>query len=462
MRRPALLLLPLLVVGCGGGGGGGGSSPSAPTARGGRATLRMRWPKATDARLIPLAAGSVTVTILRPDAGTPITKTIARPADGGTSTTTTFAGLPYGDLPIRVEAFPTADGTGVAQARGAGTVTVGEDAPGEVSISLDSTVASLTISPDPLTLAPGGTATLTASARDAAGVLVLLSANGRGERLAWSVDDASVAKIEEDGPTATLTGLAGGATRVTASLVTTDGGASVSASAPLSVATYTLSVTPGATFVYGETSPTLTALQLQGRFGVGCTIGVSPALPTSTVVVLGRTGPVSFVRAGGPTPPGTTPDKSSVTLAANARSATISVYATHVDEDTTAIITATNPLFGSAEGTLLVKANPLDSISGPSSVVGGGSVTATVRLELYALSTERVALACSDPSVTLPASVNVAAPRGPRPPFPSSPYQLSKSATFAIRTPAVTQARTVTITATRAGVSKSFELTITP
>ena len=472
MRRAALFLLPLLVAGCGGGGG----HSSAPAARGGRATLRVRWPKATDARLIPLAAASVTVTILRPDGGTPVTKTIARPTDGGASTTTTFDGLPYGELPVRVEAFPTADGTGVAQARGAGMVSVGEDAPGEVSISLDSTVASLAISPDPVVVAPGRTATVTASARDAAGALVLLSANGRGERLVWSVDDASVAKVEGDGPTATLTGLAGGATRVSASLVTTDGGATVSASAPLNVVTSVLSVTPAATFTFGETRASLPSVTYQSILRVNGTLGLLPASTTSTVLALAHTGPLSFSRTGNVA-------TASQTLAANATSAAIaSLYATHVDEDTTATVTATNATYGTATGTVLVKANPLESVSGAASVTGGGSVTGTARLELYALAAERVNLACSDPGVTFPASVTIPGPRLisnpqppitprpptiPRPPITPNPprptsYSLSKSATFTIRTPTVTEVRTVTITATRAGVSKSFDLTITP
>ena len=452
MRRASLLLLSLLVAGCGGGGGG---HSSAPVARGGRATLRVRWPKATDARLIPLAAASVTITILRPDGGTPLTKTLARPADGGTSTTT-VAGLPYGDLPVRVEAFPNADGTGAAQARGAGNVLVGEDAPGEVSIALDSTVASLAVSPDPVALGIGSTATLTASARDAAGVLVLLSANGRGERLVWSVDDASVAKVEGDGPTATLTGLAGGATRVSASLVTTDGGATVSASAPLSVTTPVLSVTPDATFTFGTTISSVSATLVNDLYRVRGTLGLLPASTTSTVVALTRTGPLSFSRPF-------TVATASQTLAANATSAAIaSLYATHVDEDTTATVTATNAAFGAATGTVLVKANPLESVSGPASVAGGGSTTGTVRLDLYALAVERVNLACSDPGVTLPASVFVPSPRPDKRPGGTTSYLLSKSGTFTIKAPTVTETRTVTITATRAGVTKSFDLTITP
>ena len=85
----------------------------------------------------------------------------------------------------------------------------------------------------------------------------------------------------------------------------------------------------------------------------------------------------------------------------------------------------------------------------PTSVVGGASSTGTVTLTAAApTGGATVALASSNPAVTVPASVSVAAG--------------ATSATFSATTTSVASATAVTLTATFGGVSRTTTLTVNP
>ena len=206
MRKtlPILALLPLL-AGCG--GGSGGSATPAPAR--GTATVRIAWPP-SEARFVPASAKSVVVTLLKN--GTPLgTRTIARP-----DSSTTFDGLAYTAYEVSIAAYPTADGTGTAQATGNAQMRVTEDAPGSASVSLATTVAAIGILPIQIDKRTSTDVRITAT--DGGGATVLLSTDAGSEQVAWTVDAPTVAQVEGTGPTTKLTGLHSGTTTVRASL----------------------------------------------------------------------------------------------------------------------------------------------------------------------------------------------------------------------------------------------------
>ena len=171
---------------------------------------------------------------------THLERTIPRPASGQTSASVTLTGLRYGDYTVDVKACPGTDGSGVPQATGAGTMTVTEDVPGKLDVAMNSTVASLAIAAPATIHSDGETGTLTATAVDDQGRMVLLEAGGGKEAVTWTSANPGVASVAGTGPTATITGgaLAGNApvsVAVTASLRVTDGGATKAATVPVSV-----------------------------------------------------------------------------------------------------------------------------------------------------------------------------------------------------------------------------------
>ena len=247
LRRLFVLLsaAPFALVACGGGGSQGGSpsssantsagadsggSPAEATADGtgtGTGTVSVVWP--ARGRAIPTAANSILVKLTSGNS-TVAQQLIVRPSTGAT-----FTNLPYGSLGVSVAAYPNADGTGVAQATGTGTMAVTIGIPGAASVSLASAVAYLAISPSAPTIGKGTAGTLTVSAHDASGNIVPLSTGGGTESISWTCDAPAIASISGTGPTATATGLAVGSTTVHASFAANGAGATVSTSTGLSV-----------------------------------------------------------------------------------------------------------------------------------------------------------------------------------------------------------------------------------
>ena len=228
MKSIPLALVSLFVLaGCGGGGSSHSDGPATPAVKSGTATLTVKWP--TEGRQIPLAANSLVAT-LKLNGAAVATRTLARPAP-----TATFTGLAYGTYTVDVKAYPTADGSGVAQATGLGTAVVTEDAPGAAGVALASTVAHLAITPAALRFPKGSSTTLAVSATDADGNIVLLAAGGGTETVAWTLDAATNATLVPTGLTATLTGVHSGAATVTASMVVDDAGSLATATAATTV-----------------------------------------------------------------------------------------------------------------------------------------------------------------------------------------------------------------------------------
>lgn len=223
--RVAFLVLPaLLLAGCGGGGSGSPSSGGGVTAssKNGTAKISVVWP-ARNARFMPLASNSIVVNLLQNGVqkGSQI---VVRPTDGSPSSAT-FTGLAYGAYTTALAAYPSTDGTGVAQATGSAPLTVSEDVPGNSTVSMTTTVASIAIVP--LTVNKAGSATLSVGATDAQGNVVLLQAGNVSEAVAWTADKIqnslgqmvdAVSLSSNSGASVTLTGVHSGTTQVHATV----------------------------------------------------------------------------------------------------------------------------------------------------------------------------------------------------------------------------------------------------
>ncbi len=221
--RAALLVAGVLLgttvslvggTGCGGGGGKGNVTPAtgAVATASGRAVVSVRWPErsAASGRLVPLAAESIRVTVFQNDA--PLEEhLLTRPAGNGSVTTSAeFALLPTGNLLFRAEAFPNADGSGVLQARAEAVEPIAADFVTPVSLTLGSTIDRVEITPaSPPPLTGGETTTFTATAKNAAGEIVVTTATWQ-----WSTGDPAIATVEAS--TGLVSALAAGATTVLA------------------------------------------------------------------------------------------------------------------------------------------------------------------------------------------------------------------------------------------------------
>ncbi|MES2459159.1 MAG: hypothetical protein V4671_01150 [Armatimonadota bacterium] len=172
--------------GCGGGNGSSsvsqGQSPSSSKARG-VVSVSITWPERT--RLIPIMSESVKVTVARVGGtGVPIAPQILRrvpldpppsfPVQPPMTSTASFPDLEVGEYTVTATAYPTADGTGTAQATATVSATVVGDENTPVGLVMGTTVDHLEVTAVSSTLTVGETTILTVTPRDAAGQAVLI------------------------------------------------------------------------------------------------------------------------------------------------------------------------------------------------------------------------------------------------------------------------------------------------
>jgi hypothetical protein len=188
-----------LLAGC-----GGGSNPQLATTGGqGRATLTVAWPART--RLIPDASNSITV-IVHQGTTAVANQTLARPAAGGTSTAS-FTSLPTGTLSVTANAYPNADGTGVAQASATIPLVIVSNQTTSFSITMNSTIDHLDLTAPTASVNAGATLQVTATAKDASGAVVLTTPS----RLTWASSATGVATVDATG---LVTGVTAGSTDI--------------------------------------------------------------------------------------------------------------------------------------------------------------------------------------------------------------------------------------------------------
>ena len=215
MRPPlsSLTLLALILSGCGGGSGSG--SKPAPAGRG-KASIAVAWPSRAG-RFVPYAANSAKVEITLGNETT--TRILVREGDAASVGAASFSGLKYGDYAVRIRAFPTTDATGVAQAVGMGAMRVVKNVEGHAEVSLATTAKSISILP--VAIDNSATATVSITALDENGAIVLLEVGG-SEVAAWSLDatDPVVATFvgATDQATVLLKGVHSGSTTLRASV----------------------------------------------------------------------------------------------------------------------------------------------------------------------------------------------------------------------------------------------------
>ena len=195
-------------VGC---GGSGSSSSSVPAT--GSATFSIAWPVKPAVRsnvkpqVIPSAANSVDITLT--DANGKVTDSgpIVKPTGAWTSPE-----LPPGNYVIGAKAYPgtSAGSLGVAQAVGAGSVTIIAGQNTAASLTMGSTVAALAMSPPSPSVNLGSAATVSVSATDSSGAIVVIAPG----TVSWTSSDPTAVSIAGNGLSATVTGLLAGAVTI--------------------------------------------------------------------------------------------------------------------------------------------------------------------------------------------------------------------------------------------------------
>ena len=160
----ALRALPVLVCLLSLGGCGSGSD-HATAGSTGSVTFRIEWPAST--RLIPRAAQSLDFHFWEKRSDTDfkeiLTKVVDRPGAGGSSVLT--VDLPSVLVVVDILARPEPDGTGTAQAEGHLEFRVPQSATLTQSVTLESTITDVAISPATAIVAPHSSLTLTATAK---------------------------------------------------------------------------------------------------------------------------------------------------------------------------------------------------------------------------------------------------------------------------------------------------------
>lgn len=172
--RLSLFVVALVwISGC----GGGTPAPKNVTTRKGQVQIALTWPETlAPTRLIPIAAQSVKL-VVRKNNEVEEEKVLVRPTAPPWITKTTM-NAPLGAVTVSASAYPTTDGTGVAQASATVAVEVldGQETP--VKLTMASTIARLEATPATLNVRVQETKTFTVVPRDAENQVVLVAPGG--------------------------------------------------------------------------------------------------------------------------------------------------------------------------------------------------------------------------------------------------------------------------------------------
>ncbi|MCS6776773.1 MAG: Ig-like domain-containing protein [Chloroherpetonaceae bacterium] len=197
---PLVPLLLLVLYGC---GQGSAQAPSSPSGSG-RAVITVVWPPPS--RLIPAAAQSIRIDIAQ--SGRPVeSQTLQRPEQGGTATVV-FDPLPVGRLTATATAFPEPGARGTPQATASTEIDIEDGRETTFSITMQSTIERLEVTPSEATLQVGETITLAVAPRDNRGNLVLILPTS----LRFESSSPAVVTVAADGK---LTAVSPGSAQVT-------------------------------------------------------------------------------------------------------------------------------------------------------------------------------------------------------------------------------------------------------
>lgn len=195
-------LAGLFLTGCGSAGSGAGSGNGA-----GALMLTVKWP--APSRLIPAASNSIEAAVFQGAGTNPIGHNLlTRPANGGTSTSTTFNNLNAGTITVAATAFPNADGSGVSQAGGSVQATIVAGQTTSITVTMASTIDHLAITPASPAINVGQSQALTMTAYNLQNEVILTSA----PHVTWGT--ATPANVTVD-TTGKVTGVAAGISQIT-------------------------------------------------------------------------------------------------------------------------------------------------------------------------------------------------------------------------------------------------------
>jgi len=200
------LVIVALAAGCGHTlqPGGAVSTPEVDAGRTGGLAVRVTFPDAR-AEYVPVCTSSVLAVVRNKATAEVLGSAVLTPGNPST----TFTSLPTGLVcTLTATAHASGDGTGDAMARGVVDVTIPDGSNADVSLTMGTVSATVTISPVSTTIAVGGQTTLTPTARDACGTVVLV-----GGQWEWRSDSPSVCSVDVSGQ---ASGLSWGEARVTA------------------------------------------------------------------------------------------------------------------------------------------------------------------------------------------------------------------------------------------------------
>jgi|GEM_PF-1025907 hypothetical protein len=269
-----VVVTSLLPAGCL--SGPGDASPAeygGPPNTGGFA-FSVIWPEAT-AKLIPSASQSLELVIADKSTGEELaTRILTR-----TNPTTTVDGLLSGVIAtIGATAYPDEGGAGTPLATAVVEAVVPVETRQSIALTLASTIASVTLVPDPIALQVGDSADITATARDAGGNVVPL-----GQPWEWASSDVSVATVTSTG---VVSGVASGTISITAKdpeseqtgsvevTVTDDGGAITTVAMTLGVVS----------LVAGGNTTATAAVKVDGADAAGVSVAFTSSDPAVATV----------------------------------------------------------------------------------------------------------------------------------------------------------------------------------
>ncbi len=206
---------------------GGGSGPQA--AGTGRFQLTVQWPP--PGRLIPAASASIQIVLKRGDTvlGQQV---LRRPQQPPWNTTASFDRVQPGSITVFATAYPNSDATGVAQATGTVNASIAPDRLSQVTVTMDSTIATLEVTPANATVLPGGTTQLAATPKDGAGNVVLVAPGN----ITWSSATPATATVSASG---LVTGVAASTSPVTITATESESHKSGSGNVTVNTAAFT-------------------------------------------------------------------------------------------------------------------------------------------------------------------------------------------------------------------------------
>jgi hypothetical protein len=170
--------------------------------------MTIKWP-VQNSRIIPTDSASIVITLSMAGKTVVSSGPIVRPPKGGISGWTS-PDLPEGTYTISATALPNADGSGTAQASGAGTITIVPNRNTQASVTMASTVKTVTTTLTNILARPGFTINDSAVITDADGNNVLVADSA----VSWKITGSSLSLVK-GGVNATFKGVANGNATVT-------------------------------------------------------------------------------------------------------------------------------------------------------------------------------------------------------------------------------------------------------